>query len=637
VTLSSFEEEAECGQQHEKERGQEASVYEYESSEESSSSNLISVCSMSTSPILSASQLTRLLTLMTFGSLFLYLSVMFIKLNDVNDGARNNRSFLYVTVPSFAAIGLLPWVATFRSLVYDSVQISICTCIISVFAGVFTVIAFVLLLTGTWLGIFPIPFLAFSIGTAALPVVILTILALTPALREDAMKEKMNQCLKAFMLFLLVTFIVLVWAVLFYKLHFWNRTNGQMFWSFLYGPLRFFCKMILFAPTVEKLRPTDWIIYTFTIDIFFARVQMAVSRFTSFYSATILLFSSFWSLLWRIFAGEERCGLIYEITKAYFYGENLSTFAQEISRSEKLGENVLAILTASIETIHIASAVTNSSTMPQISKVKEPEYSTLDHCDINQESDGNSIKCETVIEHPVEETAEIKESNKYLFTSLTSQCTKVCRNVQWLLRCGFLVPNHLISETQWEQRMLFHVVDAIGAECFTIIVRIQSLIAFLVIRFTPFIFSQVEDFFFSADNMGAKNYGFLGLVVLILNVGIVSFFGWIFRKTSLRRKGICMTRVLSYIFYDHSWLLVFWLSATGMFVTTSMVKHYGADFTMKFNWLHDCKPPNMINYPSCTRNSTGLISKASEYLTEEIHVPRSRHYDVTDQTRRLFI
>jgi len=122
VTLSSFEEEAECGQQHEKERGQEASVYEYESSEESSSSNLISVCSMSTSPILSASQLTRLLTLMTFGSLFLYLSVMFIKLNDVNDGARNNRSFLYVTVPSFAAIGLLPWVATFGWAFFPSLS-----------------------------------------------------------------------------------------------------------------------------------------------------------------------------------------------------------------------------------------------------------------------------------------------------------------------------------------------------------------------------------------------------------------------------------------------------------------------------------------------------------------------------------
>jgi hypothetical protein len=302
-------------------------------SSSSSSSTLISIGSMSTSAILSAQELTRLLIFMTFGSLFLYLSILCIKLNDVNDGAKHNRTFLYVTVPLFAAVGLIPWVITFRSLVFNAVQVSISTSIISIVAGVLTITVFVALLTCDRVAIFPIPFLAFSVGSIALPVVIVTLVNLTPSLKAEGMKETMNQCLKAFFFFFVALFVGLTWAIVFYKLH--NRRWKQLFWSFFYGPLRFFCKMVIFAPTVEKLKSADWIIYTFIIDIFFARLQIAVSRFTTYYSATALLFSSFWSLVWRIFAGQERCELIFAFAKAAYFGDQLPEISQELLLEEK--------------------------------------------------------------------------------------------------------------------------------------------------------------------------------------------------------------------------------------------------------------------------------------------------------------
>jgi hypothetical protein len=293
-----------------------------------SSSSLVSIGSMSTSAILSAPELTRLLFFMTFGSLFLYLSILFIKLNDVNDGAKSNRTFLYITVPLYGAVGLIPWVATFRSLVSNSLKISISTCIISVLSGVLAITLLGALLTCDRVGIFPIPFLAFSVGTIALPVVMAAVFHLTPQLKAEAMKGIIKRCLTALLVFFASLSVGLTWAVIFYKLH--DRKWKQLFWSFFYGPLRFFCKMIIFAPTVEKLKPADWIIYTFIVDIYFARLQIAVSRFTTYYSATALLFSSFWSLVWRIFAGQERCELVFAFTKAAYLGCQLPEVTQEL-------------------------------------------------------------------------------------------------------------------------------------------------------------------------------------------------------------------------------------------------------------------------------------------------------------------
>jgi hypothetical protein len=296
-------------------------------------SSLVSIASTPTSTILSAPELTRLMFFMTFGSLFLYVSILFIKLNDVNDGAKRNRVFLFITVPVYGAIGLIPWVATFRSLVSNSLQISIATCIASIVTGVLTITLLGALLTCDRVGIFPIPFLAFSVGTIALPVVMAMMFNLTPQLKSNVMKGTIKRCLSALFVFFVSLSVGLTWAVIFYRVH--EQKWKQLLWSLCYGPLRFFCKMIIFAPTVEKLKPADWIVYTFIVDIYFARLQIAVSRFTSYYSATALLFSSFWSLVWRIFAGQERCELVVAFIKAAYFGHQLQEVTQQLLQDER--------------------------------------------------------------------------------------------------------------------------------------------------------------------------------------------------------------------------------------------------------------------------------------------------------------
>lgn len=250
----------------------------------------------------------------------------------------------------------------------------------------------------------------------------------------------------------------------------------------------------------------------------------------------------------------------------------------------------LAIVMASIERIHRASALLNNA--DDSKQHKEEKGDTV-------LSDANDARNQGTVAVTGASKTERFGNGKVLEDSCSNHCKESCR---WLYRSmklilvqGGFVSTHL-NENRWEQRMLFHVVDAIGAECFTIIVRIQSLIIFLVIRYTPYIYAQADYFYFSTEKMDSKTYVYLALVVLVMNIGIVAFFGWIFRKTSLGSRGICMTRVLSYICFENSWLLVFWLAAMGMFVTTSMLKHYGADFTMKFEWL-GCKVGAALGLP----------------------------------------
>jgi len=237
-----------------------------------------------------------------------------------------------------------------------------------------------------------------------------------------------------------------------------------------------------------------------------------------------------------------------------------------------------AILSASIEKIHKASASLN-----KITKSEEAEEAKL-----------NASLSDPHIKEDNKTEVNVKKNlvpGKLFLDSFISQCMdsgkRLYSSIERMAMQAVFMPTHL-SESRWEQRMLFHVVDAIGAECFTIIVRIQTLIVFLVIRYTPYIYAQADYFYFSTEKMNSKTYAYVALAVLIANIGIVTFFGWIFRKTSLWSRGICMTRVLSYICFENSWLFVFWMAATGMFVTTSMLKHYGSDFTMKFEWLR-CK------------------------------------------------
>lgn len=261
---------------------------------------------------------------------------------------------------------------------------------------------------------------------------------------------------------------------------------------------------------------------------------------------------------------------------SYFFRSQLATQFFECFRSPPLSK---AVLFAPVEKIHKASAILNKITNSKEAKEEKPDASLS----------------EPRIE--VDNEAQVKGKRHFLsgiveLDSFTSnKCLDSCRRLYSSLKRIFVqvlfMPNHL-SEIRWEQRMLFHIVDAIGAECFTIVVRIQSLVVFLIIRNTPYIYAQADYFYFSIEKMNSNTYAYLVMAVLIMNIGIVVFFGWIFRKTSLGSRGICISRVLSYICFENSWLLVFWIAATGMFVTTSMLKHYGSDFTMKFEWLR-CK------------------------------------------------
>ena len=90
-----------------------------------------------------------------------------------------------------------------------------------------------------------------------------------------------------------------------------------------------------------------------------------------------------------------------------------------------------------------------------------------------------------------------------------------------------------------------------------------------------------------------------------------NIYGWIFimgtvllllaMNVYLRRLqlgGLTLNRVISYIFRDHFWFFFFWFCITQALAIAMMLNHFGADFTLDFEWL-SCRGEGQMAWPGC--------------------------------------
>jgi hypothetical protein len=79
------------------------------------------------------------------------------------------------------------------------------------------------------------------------------------------------------------------------------------------------------------------------------------------------------------------------------------------------------------------------------------------------------------------------------------------------------------------------------------------------------------------------------LILFCAHIGIFVMIGMLFKSCKLPDgQQLTMTGVLNYIYCGTDYACMFhglWISASGMFMWSMMIDHFGSDFSFTFEWL----------------------------------------------------
>jgi hypothetical protein len=154
-----------------------------------------------------------------------------------------------------------------------------------------------------------------------------------------------------------------------------------------------------------------------------------------------------------------------------------------------------------------------------------------------------------------------------------------------------------LQENYCEQRVLFHVVDSTGAIVISTVTRISQQLCITMVRNLSSS-SHLNQSFQISDERWARAQIF-GWSYVFLMILLLSRLGYLFfsRIEGFTGRKLSLSRVMSYLFKDHFWFFFFWLLSSGVLVCASMVNHFGADFSFKFEWV-GC-PIGQVVWPEC--------------------------------------
>ena len=155
-----------------------------------------------------------------------------------------------------------------------------------------------------------------------------------------------------------------------------------------------------------------------------------------------------------------------------------------------------------------------------------------------------------------------------------------------------------LEEVMWEQRQLFHVIDLVGSEILATITQVHHQIAIFIVRQLPIQQHLNASFNITTEQWKLANiYGWVFVGVNIVLVGTLTIF---FRRLEKLERGreLRLNAVVAYIFRDNFWFVFHWMAATGALACVSLINHFGADFTLDFEWL-SCMEPGTMDWPGC--------------------------------------
>jgi len=538
-----------------------------------------------------------------------YTLIILLPLASVNDGAGSNWPLIYFIIPLCGVLGLAPFVTTFEYIIPGSKILLKDECA-SVFAGALSMSFVYSFVAEDWgpFHMFPFPFTTYTFGTTVgLPSTIITLYLLSS--RRGKVDEnylrKFVKYIHVLSVFVCSVLIPLAWACVMTALEI-NRF-GQFCWSLMYGPFKYLCKLIIFAPIVTHVSPKNWIIVTMVVEIFFARFQTIVFPFINTWSLFALLSESAVLPAWKFYGGSDRMKMIMRYWKGLIINDDKARTLRE-SLNDPQG-----IMRASLKVLYIADMTMNNDSSfaddnDRIDPIIPSRSCSLSHPSNTRQVFNNQSQT-TLEECPGVDIITTSSSDDTIFSEPTNNIeiyeppNEGDKSFQGdrpdrLRCCGWICSRgDDLKETCWEQRLLFWVVDSVGAESITIIVRFQYIISTLFLYFGP-----NKDHLNETFRHQSPNSVVMAVAAFLIDLTIFNLYTVFFQRVKLNGdRPIDINAVLSYIYNGNSLFLGAWLAATGMFVVTAMINHFGVDFSLKFEWIKCSGEHEQMKWPNCTR------------------------------------
>lgn len=551
--------------------------------------------------------------------------VFVLPMNSVDDGPNDNRVFIYGIMTLYQLFMQLPWVET-CNFAMPQVNLPIRARLVALVVGLtIAKVVDLILTTGvvTYAPVFPIPFSILVTGSlGTLPVVPILYFMTTNINRK---KGNFGLAFLLLVAYWIVLLVVIGWAIGIQRL---QGNPLQYLVVVSYAVLRFVCKVLICANISTRLQPQRHIQLNLVVDVLFTRVQVATWPFIDSPFTLMTLFASESSIiLWRYYVGVDRIQLWWGailtmakvrnrdkvskkrkmkgITEACFTKSN--QYIINMSLSDDKGDVV-----QSLACCKTSSTLDDSSSSFSISNAlgNDQIYCSNNEgvfLDVSMQ-DATMIICDDENCDPSDVFAMIGQQKHNLagilrrpIEELEDETGEDFVDVELSDSKASTTPSPKSPDESWEQRDLYHMVDSTGSLCINTIVRINQQLIFIAVRNLPSSEHLNESFQISDERWyEAQIYGSIYITLMMLLMVAINFSPVFFsEKKGLEGKKLSLGRVLSYLFKDNFWFFFFWLISTGALVSSAMVNHFGADFSMNFEYL-GCL--DNIEWPGCPSN-----------------------------------
>eukprot|EP00978_Attheya_sp_CCMP212_P015060 scaffold38709_cov56-Attheya_sp.AAC.2 len=520
-----------------------------------------------------------------------------IPLNPVDAGVNSNRIFLYVVVPLLSALGMAPWVQTFDILISHS-SIPLKAKIISVLSGSSFLVLLNAIISEKWgFNVFPLPFTSLALGIPSLLVTLLVLFFMTPTWRDKEFRMQFLKVVLASVVFMISTILALLWAALVRKL---QGNSWQWICSIVYVLLKTVCAGV-YITTITSLCPDDYTIVAMKIEIVFSRVQVAVYPYVDNYR------TSFIPVLASVISF---AGSYYGIVDRFLIMIDMMMKNQDYFKTLK------ALWLAPICEAHTASMELHRDKKARqhpnrIGLIAERLKKKL----LCQEYDSQFNSVSEIWQAPIIEVQEatmamqLRNGETENSDDIDIEAPSQRKTSFDILAGAMLSPFSLLSfpkgeeivEKEWRQRMVFSVIKVVGSESTTLMIRMQQLLSLWFIRQLPNN-KYLNETYYVSDEMWRRSF-IMGLILFCAHIGIFVMIGMLFKSCKLPDgQQLTMTGVLNYIYCGTDYACMFhglWISASGMFMWSMMIDHFGSDFSFTFEWLK-CMGDGEMAWPGCS-------------------------------------
>ena len=556
--------------------------------------------------------LSVILLLHAIGPVLLSMPTFLPNQHSVNLGLSGNRGFLYGTHTLVELFILAAFVSTCHYAI-DKVEIPLKARAMAVFFGLCVgklVLAFI---AEAWWSphadtVFPIPFSFIITTVVSLPFSLLTLRLMTPKHSETEQDlkvcKKFKLCYGTLTAYILSLLLACVWGIIFRLLG--DRPVGQSMWVVALVLFEVVCKILLTTNLTTRLNSKKWIQLTLVVDLIFASVQTAMlPYFASWYSVMLSVFGTMGSIAWRAYGGVDRARVFYQLLRKTVT-ESSSGPAEKAREVGVVGMQIVRESTPNIHSMSLSFRLTgNGASMEremewaeergqtpndkQIERSRTAETESLDDCASQDSIPPHKVKESSQPKEPTtpetlstsEESLVTVEDRRRLFANSKSK-----RDSQ---------RNSQLIQTDGKQRHCYHIVDSVSSAVLVTVVRLAGLITSASIRS-----HTVRQHLNSSFQLDNKQYALsvvyalifiIAIILVILGVGM-------YIQKGLRLGGLTLNRVISYVFRDSFWFMFFWFCIQQHFTIAIQLNHYGADFSMQFEWL-TCREPGQMQWPGC--------------------------------------